>query len=235
MSVIYGKNAVQEAIKKRVQINKILIQNGMESKIKYRFIDLAKKNSIAYIFVDKSKLDEMANNHQGIVAIASSIDYCDIDDLTKNEGLVVMLDGITDTHNMGAIIRSAYAFGANGIVIANRRSAMVDGTVFKTSAGAAAHLPIAKTNNLMNAINKFKENSFWVYCADINAEKSLYETNFSKKTLIIIGSEDKGVSKRIIEESDFRFIIPMNNFDSLNASVAAGIVFYEFSKKANYE
>ncbi len=231
MDYIYGKNAVLEALSTSDRVSKVLIQNGINMAFKRKLLSRCKETSIPYVFVEKAKLDEINENHQGVVAHVSSSDYYDFNELVKEEGLIVLVDGITDTHNLGAIISSAYAFGAKGVVIPNRRNATLNSTVYKSSAGALSHMKVSRVKNIIRALKTLKENGFWIYGSCLNTNNTLFDMQFTKKSVIIIGSEDSGISKKKLEECDYLYTIPMENFDSLNASVAAGVSFCEYYRQ----
>lgn len=228
MDVIIGKNPVLEGLKGTLQINKISFQKDINRKDMKEIILLCEEKKIPYTWVEREKLDELGKAHQGVAAFLSSVDYVSLYSLLHKDGLILALDSITDTHNLGAIIRSAYGFGAQGLVLPKRRSASLDATSFKVSAGAAAHLPIARVANLIDAINDFKKKGFWVYGAEADGAQELSQIDFPKKTLLILGSEDKGISRLIKENCDGLFNIPMADFDSLNVSVASGIACYSY-------
>lgn len=225
---IFGKNSVIEALRSGAKINKVSFQRDMKKgAIRDLLSELSEKN-IPYNWVDRRSLDEYGENHQGVVAFVALTEYADHHDF--EEGLIVLCDGITDPHNLGAIIRSAFSFGAKGLIIPKRRSASVDATVVKASAGAAFHLPVARVSNLASALEDLKNKGYWVYGADGRAKETIGNINFDKKTVIVIGSEDKGISDLIKKQCDVLYRIPMGDFESLNASVAAGISFYEVFK-----
>ena len=228
MNVILGKNAVLEALKSQMQINKVSFHKALNKKDIAQIIALCEEKRIPYTWVEKEKLDRLGSSHQGVAAFTSPVDYVSLYSLLHKEGLIVMLDGITDPHNLGAILRSAHAFGAVGVVLPKRRSASLDEVSFKASAGAAAHLPIAKVSNLRDAVEDFKEKGFWVYGADLSGKSFLPQVDFAKKAVLIMGSEDKGIGDLLKKNCDVLYKIPMGDFDSLNVSVAAGISFYHY-------
>lgn len=228
MDVIIGKNPVLEGLKSSLQINRICFSKDLNRKDIKEIVQLCEEKKIPYTWVEKEKLDELGKAHQGVAAFLSSVDYVSLYSLLHKDGLVIALDGITDPHNLGAIIRSAYGFGAQGLVLPKRRSASLDATSFKASAGAAAHLPIARVANLSDALREFKEKSFWVFGADAQASAELSSLSFPKKTLFVLGSEDKGISRLVKDSCDELFKIPMADFESLNVSVASGIACYSY-------
>lgn len=228
--LIIGKHAVEEAIKAGRQLNKVSLQKDSTAKLIQPLLDLLNEHHIVYNWVERKKLDLLAKDHQGVIAYAAAVEYAAWQDLPL-QGLIVMLDGITDPHNFGAIIRSAYSFGAEGIIIAKRRSASVDSVVHKASAGAASHLPICRVSNLSFALDELKKKGYWIYGADAHLDRPLNGIRFETRSVIVIGAEDSGLSDQIKKKCDFFFKIPTVQFESLNASVAAGIAFYEYARQ----
>lgn len=233
--VIFGKNSVMEAlISGKREINKILISKNIHSDNKIEKIkELAKERGIVFQFVAKEKFTEYAEfNHQGIIAQVSPIKYADFDEFIEqrheNSSLVI-LDGIEDSHNLGAIIRTCVCAGVNGIVIPSRRNVQVNSIVEKTSAGAINHIPIIKVNSLTNVVQKLKENNWWVIATDASAKDNYYNVNYTDMNFaIIMGAEHAGVSKSLLKASDFIVKIPMeNDFNSLNVSNALSAIIFE--------
>lgn len=240
MRKIEGKNPVIEALRSEAQIDTILISRDAPPGSLTKIIELAKKKNITVKNVDKAMLDKLSENkrHQGVIAEAMEYEYKTIDDILnyaheKNEKpFVVILDEITDVHNLGAIIRTAECLGAHGIVIPNRRAANVNAVVAKASAGAVEFLPIARVTNIKNTIDELKDKGLWVYGADMMGEKYIYEENFDVPVALVIGSEGSGIGRLIKESCDILIKIPMKgNINSLNASCAASIIIYEIIKK----
>ncbi len=238
-TLIIGRNCVKEAIISNKNIEYILISNGELSGSIHQIIARAKESKIVIKKVDRKKLDTLSEGktHQGIIAVTSPVTYSDISDIletaeNKNENpIILILDGIEDPHNLGAIIRSAECMGVHGIVLPKRRCAAVGFTVQKTSAGATEHINIVKVNNIATTIDHLKELGFWIYCADAKGD-TCFKQDFSGKIAIIIGSEGNGASRLSKEKSDFLIKIPMfGKINSLNASVAAGIITYEVMRQ----
>lgn len=240
-TVIFGKNAVIEALENNSrEFNKILISNNAHSDVKIEQIkSLAQKRGIIYQFVAKEKLNaiEPDGRHQGVIAQISPIKYTDIDEFIEKykntDAPVVILDGVEDSHNVGAIIRSCVCAGIKGIILPSRRGVLINSTVEKTSAGATNHISIIKTNSLVNAIQKLKENNWWVIASDHHAEQNYYEIDYSDMNFaLIMGAEHAGISKSLLKLSDFKVKIPMlTNFNSLNVSNAAAIILFESVKQ----
>jgi len=239
-TTIYGKNPIKEALEAGQAINKIFIVRGNKSPADRKIIQMARQRGIPIKETDSRKLSELTgqNRHQGIVAILMTVAYAEIDDIfkrakEKNEpALIAILDEIQDPHNLGAIIRSAEAFGFHGIIIPKDRSVGLTDTVAKTSAGAVAHLPIVRVSNLARTIDDLKDEGVWIAGADQDAEMAFYKMDLNRSLGVVIGSEGKGIRRLIKKKCDFLVRIPMfGNVNSLNASVAAALVFCEARKQ----
>ena len=234
-SIIFGKNSVLEAlISGEREINKILISKNIHSDNKLNKIkDLAKQNGVVFQFVAREKFIPYAEfNHQGVIAFVSPVRYTDFDEFMEQKhenSSLVILDGVEDPHNLGAIIRTCVCAGVSGIIIPSRRNALVNSVVEKTSAGAINHIPIIKVNSLTNVVNKLKENNWWIIAADASAKDNYYNVNYTDMNFaLIMGAEHAGVSKTLLKASDFIVKIPMeNNFNSLNVSNALSAIIFE--------
>lgn len=237
--IVIGRNAVIEALKGEGTIETLYISNGnLEGSIK-TIVGLAKEKRVIIREVDKRKLDSMCNGevHQGVIAKITPYKYSQVSDileLAEKRGespFIVILDEVEDPHNLGSIIRTAELFGVHGIIIPKRRSASVTSTVYKSSVGAVEHVKIAKVTNLNATIEELKESGIWVYGADIRAEEYSYQVDFSGPCALIIGNEGRGISKLTVQKCDKLIKIPMvGKINSLNASVAGGIMMYEVLK-----
>lgn len=233
---VEGRNAVLELLESDRDINKIYISDGEKHGSINKIIALAKEKKVILNEISRAKLSQMAQteNHQGVIAIVPPFNYCEIEeilDLAKNRKenpFVLILHGIEDPHNLGSIIRTAETAGVHGIIIPKRRAATVNSTVAKVSAGAVAHMKIARVNNINDAINTLKENDIWICGTDMNTDKYYYDEDFTGGIGIVIGSEGYGMSRLVKENCDFLVKIPMKGkITSLNASVSAGVVVYE--------
>ncbi len=234
-NIIFGKNAVMEAlVAGEREINKILISKNIHSDNKLNKIkELAKANGIVFQFVAKEKFLPYAEfNHQGIIAQISPVKYADLDEFLdkphKNASLVI-LDGVEDSHNLGAIIRTCVCAGVEGIIIPSRRNVQVNATVEKTSAGAINHIPIIKVNSLVNAVQTLKNSDWWVVATDASAKDNYYDINYNDMNFaVIMGAEHAGVSKSLLKLADFTVKIPMlKDFNSLNVSNALSAIIFE--------
>ncbi len=236
-----GRNAVLEALDSDTQIEKIFYKSGqIEGSLKV-VLARAKEKGIRMVAVDKQALDRMAesNAHQGVIALCPAFSYAELEDIFSlaeakgQDPFVLVLDGITDPHNFGAIIRTAEAAGVHGIIIPKHRAAGVTGVVAKTSAGALAHVLICKVTNLRNTLEELKKRGLWAACADASGQ--LYtKASLSGPLALVIGGEGEGVGQLVTKTCDFTVSIPMNGrITSLNASVAAGVLMYEVVRQRN--
>lgn len=237
--VISGRNAVIEALKSKQQIDVIYVQSSSTGGSMNQLIALAREQKIVIKQVTAQKLDDLSEhiNHQGVVAITSVAEYVSLEDILKiaqekqQPPFLLICDEIEDPHNLGAIIRTAEAVGVHGVVIPKRRSASLTQIVYKTSAGAASVVPVCRVSNLVQTIEKLKQQQIWIYTADMDGTPWC-QMDYAGGVALIIGSEGKGVSRLVKEQSDFIVSLPMNGqINSLNASVAAGVLMYEISRQ----
>jgi len=233
--MVEGRNPVTEALKTNENIDKLYVQEGIKDGPLVTIVAMAKKKGILVVPVPKEKLDAMSDtgHHQGVILNLSAVSYAEVDDILarakeRNESpFIFILDGIEDPHNLGAIIRSANLAGAHGVIIPKHRAATVNATVAKASAGAIYHTLVAKVTNIAQTIDQLKEQGIWFACADMDGT-IMYNTNLKGAIGIVIGNEGNGVSRLVKEKCDFTVSIPMKgDIDSLNASVAAGILAWE--------
>lgn len=239
---VVGRNPVLELLKTDKQIDKIYILKGdLQGSIK-KIIGAARDKNIIIQEVDKVKLDSMAdgNAHQGVAALVTGFVYSSVEDILKKaedlqeDPFIIILDGIEDTHNLGAIIRTAECAGAHGVIIPKRRSAMVNQTVYKSSAGAVEHMMVADVSNISNTIDELKKKGVWIYGADMNGESYYFNSNLKGSIGLVIGNEGKGISRLVKEKCDGLVKIPMSgNISSLNASASAAILIYEVIRQRN--
>ena len=237
---IEGRNSVLELLESGKDINKIYIAKGEKHGSINKIIAKAKENKVVIVEIEKEKLNKMAqtNSPQGVIAIVPPFNYSTVDDIlneakSKNEkAFILILDGIEDPHNLGSIIRTAETAGVHGIIIPKRRSAQVNSTVNKTSAGATNFMKIARVNNINETIEYLKEHDIWIYGTDGEAKEMYYDEDMTGNVAIVIGSEGFGMSRLVRENCDFLLKIPMRGkITSLNASVSAGIIMYEVVKQ----
>ena len=232
---IEGRNAVLEAFRSGKTIDKLFVLDGCQDGPIKSITREARKHDAIINYVAKERLDQMSETgkHQGVIAVSAAYEYAEVSDILENAErkgeppFIIILDGIEDPHNLGAIIRTAEAAGADGIIIPKRRSASLNATVFKTSAGAASWLPVARVANLGAAIDELKKNGIWIYGTDAGGE-NYSDTSFTGPIGLVIGSEGFGMGRLIRDKCDFLVKLPMyGKITSLNASVAAGIFMYE--------
>lgn len=236
MSKIEGRNPVIEALKSKRAIDKIYVKKGEIQGSLKKIFALARANKVIICEVEKSKLDQMSetNAHQGVIAVAPVKDYASVDDILnaaaakQKPNFIIIADRISDPHNLGAIIRTANAAGADGVIISKHDSATLTPTCEKASAGAVEYTPVARVTNLAQTIEKLKEKDIWIVGADMYGENTIYTQDFSGNIAIVIGSEGEGISELIKKKCDFLVKIPMyGDVTSLNASVAGALMIYE--------
>jgi 23S rRNA (guanosine2251-2'-O)-methyltransferase len=235
---ICGRNQVLSALKSGREINRVLIARGVEKNFSAKIVALCKKRGIPYVMSEKVQLEKLVgSDHRGVVAQAAAIKYVEISDILAaaqakgEEALIVLLAGVEDPHNLGAIIRTACCAGAHGVVIPKRRAALVTQTVEKVSAGAIEFLPVARVSNLVQAVKELKEAGLWVVAADLDGE-DYWAIDFSGPLVIVLGGEDKAIGPLLLKECDFTAKIPMSGeISSLNVSAAAAILIFEAMKK----
>lgn len=237
-----GRNTVLEAFRAGKTIDRLFLLDGNQDGPIKSILREAKKQDTILSFVKKERLDQMSDTgkHQGVIAYAAAYEYAEVEDIlkaAKEKGeppFVLLLDGIEDPHNLGAMIRTANQAGIHGIIIPKRRAVGLTGTVAKTSAGAINYTPVAKVTNLVDTMKDLKKEGLWFVCADMNGEL-MYRQNLTGPIGLVIGNEGDGVSRLVKENCDFNAKIPMvGNIDSLNASVAMGVLSFEIVRQRNY-
>ena len=237
--MVEGRNAVIEAFRSVKPVDKLFVLDGCQDGPVRTIIREAKKHDTIINFVTKERLDQISETkkHQGVIAYAAAYEYSEVEDmleLAKKKGedpFLILLDNIEDPHNLGAIIRTANLAGAHGVIIPKRRAVGLTATVAKTSAGALNYTPVAKVTNLAKTMEELKEKGLWFVCADMGGE-SMYRLNLTGPIGMVIGNEGDGVSRLVKEKCDFIASIPMKgDIDSLNASVAAGVLAYEIVRQ----
>lgn len=241
--IIEGRNAVLEAFRSGKTIDRLLIQDGCQDGPIQSIKREAKKHETVFDFVKKERLDQISETgkHQGVIAYAASYEYAEVEDIlqaAKEKGeapFIILLDNIEDPHNLGAIIRTANLAGAHGVIIPKRRAVGLTSTVARTSAGALNYTPVARVTNIGATIEELKKEGIWFVCADMGAQP-MYQMNLTGPIGLVIGNEGEGVSRLVKEKCDFTASIPMKgNIDSLNASVAAGVLAYEIVRQRGFK
>ncbi len=238
--IIEGRNAVTAALKSGRQIDKVYIKRGDNKGSMIPIIAMAKEKGIQVVEIDKQKLDSMSETgvHQGVIARIPPYEYKSVEDILniareKGEApFIVILDHLEDPHNLGSIIRTANCAGVHGVVISKHDGVTLTATAVKASAGAASFTPVARVNNIAQTVDYLKEEGVWVTGADAKGDRSIYEADFKGAVALVIGGEDKGISKLVASKCDFLVGIPMKgNVNSLNASVAGALMIYEAMKQ----
>ncbi|MBQ7765474.1 MAG: 23S rRNA (guanosine(2251)-2'-O)-methyltransferase RlmB [Lachnospiraceae bacterium] len=236
---IEGRNAVMEAFRSGKCIDKLFVLDGCQDGPVLSIKREAKKQDTLIRYVNKERLDQMSETgkHQGVIAYAAAYDYAEVDDImqsAKDKGedpFILLLDNIEDPHNLGAMIRTAHLAGAHGVIIPKNRAVGLTATVARTSAGALNYLPVAKVTNLAKTIEDLKKEGLWFVCADMGGTV-MYDLNLKGPIGLVIGSEGEGVGRLVKEKCDLIASIPMKGqIDSLNASVAAGVLAYEIVRQ----
>ncbi len=240
---IEGRNAVLELLETGKDINKIYITKGERHGSINKIIAIAKEKKIIMVEKDKKEMENMAqnDNYQGVIAIVPPFKYSEVEDILnfaqekEEPPFVLILDGIEDTHNLGAVIRTAETAGVHGIIIPKRRAASVNSTVSKVSCGAVEHMRIARVNNISDTIDKLKKAGLWICGTAVDAKKYYFDQDLTGPLGIVIGNEGKGISELVKKNCDFLVKIPMKGkVTSLNASVSTGIIVYEAVKQRNF-
>ena len=238
--VIYGVNPLIESLKsKERDIDTLFLLREKKGELVQQLLRLAAKKRIPVIYKTREEMDILSGNgvHQGVAGIRKAFSYTSIEEIVlwppekKNKRLIVLLDGITDPQNMGAMIRTGHCFGVDGFIIPENRSASLTATVLKASAGALLHMPVAMVVNLARAIDFLKEQKFWIYGADMGGTSSFHSFDCADHVALVMGGEGKGLRPLIRKKCDFLISIAMRSqFDSLNVSVAAGIIIHDIVK-----
>ena len=236
---IEGRNAVMEAFRSGKTIDKIFVLDGCQDGPIRSITREARKHDTIINYVSKERLDQLSETkkHQGVIAFAAAYEYAEVEDILKlaeekgEPPFIILLDNIEDPHNLGAIIRTANLAGAHGVIIPKRRAVGLTATVAKTSAGAINYTPVAKVTNLSNTIKELKDKGLWFVCADMGGT-TMYDLNLKGPIGLVIGNEGEGVGRLVKEKCDMVASIPMKgDIDSLNASVAAGVLAYEIVRQ----
>lgn len=232
---IYGKNPVLEALKSEVTVNKLTVDKNAKDAVSNQILSLARENGVKIEFVDRFILDKKAEGKptQGFLAEIVEFVYSDVEDmlaLAKEKGedvFILLLDGVEDPHNLGAVVRTAECMGAHGVVIPKDRAAAVNDVVLKTSAGAAHSMKIARVTNLGRTMEWLKENGVWVYGVELGGQ-DIVQTDLKGNIALVLGSEGKGIAKHVKEKCDHLIALPtLGKINSLNVSVACGMACYE--------
>lgn len=230
--ILTGRNPIREALKSGHDLEKMLVQRGELSGSAREIVQKAKEKKVLIQIVDKSRLDAIAPNHQGLIAFASAYQYSSVEEILQyaaekeQKPFLIILDGITDPHNLGAIIRTAECAGVHGIIVPQHHSAGLSPAAVKASAGAVEYVKVARVSNLSRTIESLQQEGIWFYAVTMNG-KDYLDISFDGGVALVIGSEEDGISRVVLEKCDFSVSLPMTGLiESLNASVAAGIMMY---------
>lgn len=239
---IYGRNPIREALTNEAErVEKIFVRNSLSDSRLSTIFDLASQYRIPISHVPGTKLYELVGNvsDQGVVALMSKVSYQDLDEWlesldTSDYPAVLLLDEIEDSGNLGAILRTAAAAGISAVLVPKHRQAPINATVYKTSAGTAGRIPIVRAGNLNQAIMKLKDEGFWIGGLDMDGDQQLWDLEVDRPLAFVVGNEASGISQKTLEHCDYTFKIPMeNNVGSLNASVSAALLCYEWRRKTS--
>jgi 23S rRNA (guanosine2251-2'-O)-methyltransferase len=233
MRLTLGIHPVREALRARRPLDKVLVAKGSAGPRIQEIVELCREQSIPVRFEPRDALDRAANgvSHQGVIAFGAAHRYAELDDVLNKSKLLVVLDGVEDPHNFGAIVRTAHAAGADAIIIPERRAAPLTETVSRAAAGALEYLPIARVTNVSRALEQMKEAGFWVYGLDEKGPHAYDELKYATPTAIVLGAEGQGLHENVKKHCDLLVSIPMAGaVSSLNVSVAAGVVLFEWRK-----
>jgi len=234
MGVTVGIHPVREALRARRPFDKILIAKGSAGPRIQEIVTLCRDQSVPVRFEPREMLDRVATgvSHQGVIAFGVAHQYAELEDILPDARLLVILDGVEDPHNLGAIIRTAHAAGASGIIVPERRSAPLSETVARASAGALEYLPIVRVTNISRVLEQLKEQRFWIYGLDERGAETYDHVEYAEPAAIVLGSEGKGLHEGVKKHCDFLINIPMSGpVSSLNVSVAAGVALFDWKRK----
>lgn len=238
-SIVEGRNPVIEAFRSGKTVDKLFVLDGCQDGPIRTILREAKKRDTIVHFVSKERLDQLSQtkHHQGVIAVCAAYAYAQVEDILQaardkgEDPFIILLDGIEDPHNLGAILRTANLAGVHGIIIPKNRAVGLTPTVAKVSAGAINYTPVARVTNLASAIDSLKKEGLWFACADMDGQL-MYRQNLKGPIGLVIGNEGSGVSRLVKEKCDFTISVPMKgDIDSLNASVAAGVLAYEIVRQ----
>lgn len=237
-NIVRGRNPVIEALKSGRTINKVIVASGQEAVFTKQIRELCKERKVPFQEAERSRLDNIAHNHQGVIAYCSPIDYVEVEDIlaaARQKGedpFIVILAEVEDPHNLGAIMRTCECAGVHGVIIAKHGAVPVTETVIKVAAGAAEYMPVARVANISMAIQKLKENGLWVAGADMAGAQELWQADLTGGIALVMGSEGKGIPPLVAKNCDFMVKIPMfGKINSLNVSAGAAVIIYEIVRQ----
>lgn len=234
MAILSGVNPVLEALRAGRPFERILVARGAGGPRVQEIVDMARRAAVPLRFEQRQALDRLAGSpaHQGVVALGAAKLYSELGEVASGTAMLVVLDGIEDPHNLGAIIRTALAAGAGAVVIPERRAAGLTDVVAKAAAGALEYLPVVRVTNINRALDYLKERGFWIYGLDERGEREYHRTDYASPAAFVLGAEGKGLHQQVRQHCDVLVRIPMDGaISSLNVSVAAGVVLFEWRRR----
>ena len=234
MAILIGIHPVAEALRARRPLDRVLVARGVGGARVQEIIDLSRKNSTPLRFEERAALDRLAGSaaHQGVVALGAAKQYAELDEIAAAAHMLVVLDGLEDPHNLGAVIRTAHAAGADAVVVPERRAAGLTDTVAKAAAGALEHLPVARVTNINRALEDLKKGGFWIYGVDERGDQNYDMVDYAERAVLVFGAEGKGLHQMVRQHCDVLVRIPMSGkISSLNVSVAAGVVLFDWKRR----
>ena len=234
MAILIGIHPVAEALRARRPLDRVLVAKGVGGARVQEIIDLSRKNSTPLRFEERAALDRLAGSatHQGVVALGAAKQYAELDDVAGSARMLVVLDGLEDPHNLGAVIRTAHAAGADAVIVPERRAAGLTDTVAKAAAGALEHLPVVRVTNINRSLEDLKKDGFWIYGVDERGDQDYDKVNYSQRAVLVFGAEGKGLHQMVRQHCDVLLRIPMSGkISSLNVSVAAGVVLFDWKRR----
>jgi 23S rRNA (guanosine2251-2'-O)-methyltransferase len=234
LSILIGIHPVVEALRARRPLDRVLIAKGIAGSRVQEIIDLSRKNSTPLRFEERSALDRLAGSaaHQGVVALGAAKQYAEIEAVIGDARMLVVLDGVEDPHNLGAVIRTAHAAGADAVIVPERRAAGLTETVAKAAAGALEHLPVVRVTNINRTLEDVKKRGFWIYGIDERGDQDYSQMDYADRSVLVFGAEGKGLHQMVRQHCDVLVRIPVTGkISSLNVSVATGVVLFEWKRR----
>jgi len=234
VAILIGIHPVAEALRARRPLDRVLVAKGVGGARVQEIIDLSRKNSTPLRFEERAALDRLAGSaaHQGVVALGAAKQYAELENIAGAAHMLVVLDGLEDPHNLGAVIRTAHAAGADAVVVPERRAAGLTDTVAKAAAGALEHLPVVRVTNINRALEDLKKSGFWIYGVDERGDQDYDTVDYAERAVLVFGAEGKGLHQMVRQHCDVLLRIPMSGkISSLNVSVAAGVVLFDWKRR----
>jgi 23S rRNA (guanosine2251-2'-O)-methyltransferase len=234
LAILIGIHPVAEALRARRPLERVLVAKGSGGPRVQEIVDLSRKNSTPVRFEERGALDRLAGSaaHQGVVALGAAKQYAALEDVAERAHMLVVLDGLEDPHNLGAVVRTAHAAGADAIIVPERRAAGLTDTVAKAAAGALEHLPVVRVTNINRVLEDLKKRGYWIYGVDERGDQDYDHVDFAERAVVVFGAEGKGLHQMVREHCDILVRIPLvGKISSLNVSVAAGVVLFEWKRR----